>query len=544
MGPVHSLDALNLAGLRRRDAGDAAGAARLFEEALRHDAAFEAARRNLGNLRFLAGELEAAAGVLEAAPGPLSAELRVCLARVRVAQGRPGEALGLLEGLSLGGSPEGLSVLGQARRVLGDPLGAAAAFAAVARLCPDQAGVGSTALMSLQSCPGITPEALLEAHRAWARRHLPDQQVQPPGARRLPRRGPLRLGFVSPDLRDHPVGWLVVGTLEALRRAGHEVVLASDTRREDALTARFRRLASVWIDARPLSDEGLAEALAARELHVLFDLAGHTRDGRPALFARRLAPVQATWLGYVGTTGVPGVDVLVADDVHAPPHLDACCTERILRLPGGYAAWTPPPAAPAVGPLPALRRGHLSFGVLANPSKVHPELLRRWLRVLRAVPESRLLLAYTGFDDPLHRRRLDLLCAELGVAPERVTLGGGLPHAAHLARYGEVDVALDTSPYSGGVTTLEALWMGVPTLTMPGRTFASRHAAAHQSRVGLQDWTVPDEAALMARARELSLRLRELARLRHTLRERVRRSPLCDTARLAQALVHGLRDLV
>jgi predicted O-linked N-acetylglucosamine transferase (SPINDLY family) len=398
-------------------------------------------------------------------------------------------------------------------------------------------------LMTLQYRPGVTPEQLAAVHAEYDRRHPAPLRAQwrPHTNDRDPDR-PLRLGLVSPDFGRHPVGYLLVRAAEALARRPGTVVCYSDRRTADDLTARFRASASVWSDTAGLADAALADQVRADGIDVLIDLAGHTAGNRLLTFARKPAPVQATWLGYVGTTGLEAMDYLIADDRHVPPGHEAHHRETVLRLPGGYTAYDPPTDAPEPGPLPALATGRVTFGCFNNPAKLSDPTLAAFAEILRRVPGSRLVLKYRGVDDPAVGTGVRDAFAATDIAPERVELRGGSAHADHMAAYRDLDTALDTFPYSGGVTTCEALWMGVPVVTLPGATFASRHGFSHITSVGLADELAAHDADdYAARAARLAHDLDRLADLRAGLRERVARSPLCDGDRLANELLAALR---
>jgi predicted O-linked N-acetylglucosamine transferase (SPINDLY family) len=257
--------------------------------------------------------------------------------------------------------------------------------------------------------------------------------------------------------------------------------------------------------------------------------------------------VQVKWVGMQNhSTGLAEIDWMLTDRWETPEGYERFYTEKLLRLPDGYVCYSPPPYAPDVVPLPALSRGHLTFGCFNNTAKITQAVLATWARVLRAVPDARLVLKAHQFGEPATTASFAAAFAALGIAPDRLELRAGSPHRSLLAEYGDIDVVLDPFPYSGGLTTCEALWMGVPTVTMPGETFASRHSASHMSNAGLADWVVANEAAYVARAAAAAADLPALAALRAGLREQVRRSPLCDAPRfghnLGAALRHAWRE--
>jgi len=432
--------------------------------------------------------------------------------------------------------PEGWSLLGVIRLGRGDAAGAACALRRSIALRPDS-GAHSMLLHALQYVDDATPAGLLHEHRAW-NAYLgppPPPRPRPPGGERL------RIGLVSNNLGLNPNAFLVLPALEQLDKRRCTLVCYADRLAEDAYTARFRAAADVWRVTAGLSHVALARQIASDRIDVLIDLMGHLGDRLP-VFARRPAFCQVTWFGYVGTTGLATMDGLVADRFHVRPGEEPYYGERVLRLPHGYACYGPPEDAPPVAPLPALSGAPLTFGCFNNPAKYSPRTLDAWAQILRRVPESRLLLKYGGLHEPRLQAELRGQFARRGIAAERILLEGWSPQRELLAAYGRVDLALDTQPYSGGLTTCEALWMGVPVITFPGATFAGRHATSYLSNTGLTQFVAADWPSYVDLAALWASRRDELAVLRGTLRDRVRRSPLCDARQFADDLLTVLAD--
>ena len=286
----------------------------------------------------------------------------------------------------------------------------------------------------------------------------------------------------------------------------------------------------------------LAEQVRADRIDVLFDLTGHTGQNRLLVFARKPAPIQVTWIGYEGTTGLSAMDYIVADDCQIAPGEEGYYREKVLRLPGGDLCYDPPADAPDVGPLPAATRGYVTFASFNNPAKMTSLVVGAWSEILRRVPDSRLMLKFRGMDSPHNRRRfLDRFAAQ-GITPDRLDLRGFSPHGEYLAQHHDIDIALDPFPFSGSLTTCNSLWMGVPVVACRGATFASRHSWNHLSSVGLAELLAGDVSQYVELAVALAQDLGRLAVIRAELRDRVRVSPLCDGQRVARHLLQAVRQ--
>jgi predicted O-linked N-acetylglucosamine transferase (SPINDLY family) len=451
-----------------------------------------------------------------------------------------GRALELDRGLAEAQHNLGFALLAQGRHEE-----AGAAYRRAVELRPGYARAHSDLLSCMQYQTGVTPAALARAHGEWDEQHAHPlrRHWKPFDLDRDPDR-PLRVGFVSGELRRHPVGFFLTGVLENLDRPEFDVI-CYETRggKPDAYSTRIAAVARHWHEVVGLDDETLAARIRSDRIDILFDLAGHTPDNRLLVFARRPAPVQITWIGYVGTTGLEAMDYLIADLFHVPPGIGAQADyrETILRMPDGYVCYEPPPAAPEVGPLPALGCGHVTFGCFNNAAKFTSEVIGTWAEILNRVPESRLLLVAPAFGGATARVRLQGALVAAGGDPARMELRGPLPWQQVVAEYQSIDLALDTFPYSGGVTTCEALWMGVPVVTFPGATFASRHSFSHLSNMGLTESIASDRAEYVERAVQLAGDLDRLQELRAAMRPQMARSPLCDAPRFARHLATLVR---
>ncbi len=307
------------------------------------------------------------------------------------------------------------------------------------------------------------------------------------------------------------------------------------------MTTRFQRAATHWRDTSKLGDEQLTEKIRADRIDVLFDLTGHTANSRLLVFARKPAPIQITWIGYEGTTGMETMDYILANRYTIPADSEPFYRERVLRMPDGYVCYDPLSAAPEPGPLPAIENGFVRFGSFNNLAKINPGVVEVWAKILRRVPQSRLMLKYHGLGGRSVRDRYLGMFAALGVDAARLDLTPWSEHAEHMAAYRQVDIALDPFPFGGGATTCDALWMGVPVVTHPGETFAGRHSLSHLSNCGLTETIARDLDQYVEIAAALAGDLPRLAAIRAGLREWMAASPLCDGQRFAENFAEILR---
>ena len=411
-------------------------------------------------------------------------------------------------------------------------------FRAALAAKPDP-GTHSNLLLALNYLPLLPPAEIFAEHRRWQQLYAallapatPPPKYSPSTGRRL------RIGYVSPDFCHHAVAYFIAPVLAAHDRARVEIFCYAHVATPDQFTTRLRQLAEHWRDLTLLDDEAAAAQIRTDEIDLLVDLAGHTANHRLLLFARRPAPVQATWIGYPNTTGLAAINYRLTDAVSDPVgETDAHHSEKLWRLPTVFSCYEPDPTAPEVNALPARQPGAVTFGCFNNFAKVTPEVITLWARLLCELPHARLLLKSRGLGDPDVAHRLHATLAAAGIAAERLELNGQeLSVADHLALYHRVDLALDPFPYNGTTTTCEALWMGVPVITLAGHVHAARVGTSLLTHTGLTEWiaTTPEEylAIAVAAAHDLP----RLAALRRELRERLRHSPLCDATNFTRGL--------
>lgn len=353
----------------------------------------------------------------------------------------------------------------------------------------------------------------------------------------------LRVGFVSGDLREHPVGFFLESVLMQLDPARFELLAYPTLSTEDGLTARIRPRFLKWTRIVGKTDQEAAEIIHADGVHVLVDLSGHTAHNRLPVFARRPAPVQLSWLGYFATTGLEEMDYLLADEVGVPPPHRAHFSEEVLYLPETRLCYTAPALSIDVSPLPALSNGFITFSCFQNLSKIGERVLDAWSRVLAALPGARLRLQAKQYADPVLKERFVDRCRLRGIDASRLLICENTPREAYFSAHNEVDVILDTFPYPGGTTTCDALWMGVPTLTLAGDTLLARQGASLMTAAGLPEWVATSEEDYVERAIAFSSDTAALAALRAGLRQQVLASPLFDAARFARHLENALWDM-
>jgi protein O-GlcNAc transferase len=355
----------------------------------------------------------------------------------------------------------------------------------------------------------------------------------------------LRVGFVSGDLREHPVGRFLEDAIAHLDPAVIQLFAYTTSLQHDQLTARLRPRFSGWASIVGMTDEVAAGRIHADGLHILIDLAGHTAHNRLPVFAWKPAPVQVSWLGYFASTGLPAIDHVLADEVSVPPASRGQFTEHVWYLPDTRMCFTAPaPSAPLeTSPPPALTNGHVTFGCFQNLSKVNDAVLAAWAQVLSAVPNSRLRLQNKQTGTQTAREALLRRLASAGIAPQRVTVAPPVARDMYLAAHAGVDIILDTFPFPGGTTTCEALWMGVPTLTMAGDSMLSNQGKGMVHCAGLHEWIAEDAAEYVARAIHHASDIQALAALRQTLRDQVLESPLFDGRRFAANLTQALFEM-
>ncbi len=353
----------------------------------------------------------------------------------------------------------------------------------------------------------------------------------------------LRVGFVSGDLRSHAVAFFLENMLQYLDSTQIELFAYVTDSQQDQVSLRLQPYFSAWKSLLGLNDSEAAQLIQQDGVHVLIDLAGHSAGGRLPVFAYKPAPVQVSWLGYFSSTGVAEMDYFLADPMSVPVANQAHFVEKIYYLPDTRLCFTAPDIAVDVADLPALRRGFVTFGCFQNRAKVSDEVLALWAEVMQAVPNSRLRWQCHAFSDAAMKEDIRQRMAQFGVQPSRLSLCSAVSRQAYFAEHAEVDMILDSFPFTGGTTTCEALWLGVPTLTLLGDTLIARQGASLLHAAGLADWVVENKSEFVQKAQAYCRDLPALAALRQNLRQQVLASRLFDGQSFAQHWQHALWDI-
>lgn len=353
----------------------------------------------------------------------------------------------------------------------------------------------------------------------------------------------VKIGYVSGDFRRHSVAHFLLPVLRNHDRNAFQIHCYSNNAQTDDVTDRLISASDQWRRIFGLDDEAAAKLIAEDGIELLIDLSGHTAHNRLSLFARQPAPVQATWLGYPGSTGVEAIKYRLVDAITDPPgEADAHHNERLIRLDPGFLCYAPLDEAPEPAMRPA---GPVRFGSFNNPAKLSPATLDLWVRVLEAVDQSELVLKGRSFADPKMRQTLLTRFGKRGIAYERIVL---LEHMSaperHMAAYGEMDIGLDPFPYNGTTTTCEALWMGVPVVTMLGARHSARVGGSLLTQIGLDSLIARDERDFIRLASDLAADYRRRSGLRGKLRQMMQDSPLCDGPGFTRRLEEAYRGMV
>ncbi|MCG3124968.1 MAG: hypothetical protein GIKADHBN_03477 [Phycisphaerales bacterium] len=407
---------------------------------------------------------------------------------------------------------------------------------------PGDSTLASWRAFALNYLPDPDPVQIREAHEQYGRLidPAPGQAPRPAG-----RSEQTRIGLVSPDLRTHSVAFFVEPLLRHFDRSRVEIICYSTAKHEDATSQRLKSLASHWRPVANLPEPELAARIRADRVDLLIDLAGHTSDNSLPVFALRPAPVQATWCGYPATTGLRAIDYRLVDSLTDPPGSESHCVERLIRLDPCFLCFSPPPDAPPPGPPPSASSGHVTFGSFNTLLKLNTHVVEIWARLLNRVPGSRLLLKATQLADKRVREWTVERFVKAGVDAERVeVVQATAGQKDHLALYSRLDIALDPFAYNGTTTTCEAMWMGVPVVTLKGNLHAGRVGVSLLNAIGTPELIAGDVDHYIELAASLAADPGRLAAYRGSLRDRIASSALCDGPAFARRFESAVRAMV
>lgn len=533
------------------DRGQWAEAAGHYEAAIAADSDLTDARYNLGLTLRKLGRSEDAVAAFKGAldHDPDQADVLSSLGAALGDLGRPGEAADhLRRAVAIDpGSAEAWANLGNAYKDLGRVGEAVEHLEKAVALRPDAPAMHSNLIFCKNYSPDFGPRDILAEARRWDERHGGEQEDWPDHAPAHARdSGPerrLRIGYVSPDFRRHPVGYFFESVLEAHDRSAVEVFCYASSRTVDEVTGRMKGHADHWRDITDLDDRAAAALISGDGIDILIDLAGHSAANRLTLFGISPAPIQATGGGMFGTSGMAAMDYILTDRFESPEGSDEDYSETPVRLACGCFCYRPPEYAPDVVPPPCRGNGLITYGCFNNLAKISRNAVTLWARVLEGTPGSRLMLKTGALKSAAARQYFTELFTDAGLAPDRLILKPGAAHAKLLKAYAEIDIALDPMPYSGGLTTLEALWLGVPVVSLAGSTFAGRHSASHLGNAGLGELVAGTADEYVEIAVNLAKDRGRLESLRGNLRGILAKSPILDAGRHARGLEAAYRQM-
>ncbi|MBI3773201.1 MAG: tetratricopeptide repeat protein [Gammaproteobacteria bacterium] len=545
LNPQHA-EALHLLGLICHRAGDTQSAVQFIEQAVAANPKSEAYLGNLGTMYSMLGNIQAAARAYERALAiaPHSAAIHMNLGVVYTREGRYDDAIeayrkaiALKPGFAEAHNNLGMDL--ERKALLNE---AAAQFQLALKHNPQLQNARQNLLFLLSYYCLSTPEQVLEEHRQWDRIYgAHGRQHQFAHSRHGDPHKRLRIGYVSPDFRRHPVSTFIEPLLAKHHRDQVEIFCYAEVFEPDAVTKHLQSLADHWRSTINTPDEQVAHMIHDDQIDILIDLAGHTAFSRLPIFTYKPAPIQATYLGYCATTGLQAMDYWITDNVLHPDNTHDCASETIYRLPRCWVVYQPPAGAPDIQPRAA--HAPLTFGSFNNTRKLGDAVISAWCTILNRVPGSRLLLKSRYLDQPHERQLIAEKFRQHGIAPDRLQLQGASPFPDYLNVYNEIDIALDTFPRSGGTTAADALWMGLPVITLAGQRYVERLAASKLSAINRSEWIANTTEEYIEIAVSLANNPQLRAELRQTQRAAMAASPLCDGEGLATAMEEAYRTM-
>ncbi|MBW8001494.1 MAG: tetratricopeptide repeat protein [Planctomycetes bacterium] len=408
---------------------------------------------------------------------------------------------------------------------------------------PQNAQIHSILLFHLHQLSTFEPERLFAEHKKWGQTFAPLKRAKTSHSNdRNPDRR-LRVGYISPDFRRTSVAYFFESLLDGHDGQVVETYGYGNVEFPDSVTERLQGKFNCYHNIYGIDDKQVVELIESDEIDILVDLAGHTGNNRLLVMSYKPAPIQVTWLGYPDTTGVEAIDYRLTDVLADPAKLQKYYTEKLVCLPDGFLCYRPADFASAVAPLPAEKNGFITFGSFNNNCKMNKVVIGLWAKILKETQNSRLLLKFKGGNDEQIRQRYHQQFRELGIEKEKVLIYGWGRPDEHLKLYDHVDIALDTYPYNGTTTTCEALWMGVPVVSLVGQYHASRVGLSILSRVGLEFFAASNPEEYVSKTIALASNIQSLAQIRTSMRARIANSGLCYAKGFARNLEAAYRKM-
>ncbi len=518
-----------------------------FQHAIRINPNYAAAHNNLGNAHKERGDIAAAIENYRTAVRlqPDFARAYNNLAIVLKEQGMLQEACEAAQ-QALRVSPDFADAyisLGNISIAQGQPNRAIEHFQRLLNIQPNHPEAHTCLFTMMHYRPEYSAEQLFTVAREWGTRYTPSTPSFPAHGNLPDPQRCLRVGYVSGDFYQHPVGYFIESVLAHHDGAQFEIFCYYNHDKCDELTTSLQGTAHHWRNITGQSDEAVIQRIRDDGIDLLVDLSGHTDRNRLLVFARKPAPVQATWLGYFDTTGLSTIDYIIGDRFLIPPQEEPHYVERVLRLPKAYLCYSPPVDMIDPGPLPALATNQITFGCFNNTAKLTEEIIACWSKLLHALPQAHLYLKYKPLGNDGVRRHYQALFAEQGIDIKRIRLAGASPRREYLAAYRDVDISLDPYPFNGCTTTMESLWMGVPVINLRGDRYVSHMGETILKHLGLEEFVTDSEEEYIAKAIALASELPALAEIRQRLRGNLLNSCLCDGPGFTRSLEAVYREI-
>jgi len=410
-----------------------------------------------------------------------------------------------------------------------------------AKVSADDRENADSLLYALHYESDISPQVLFYEHARWGQNFQQKIQTRFPNTIEPDRK--LRIGYVSPNFNQHSVAYFFEPILESHNRSEFEIFGYNSSKQSDRVTQRLRPQFDDFKDIHALADWQAADVIARDKIDILVDLAGHTAENKLAAFAHKPAPIQVTWLGYPDTTGLSQMDYRITDEFADPPGSQKYCTESLISLPSGFLCYRPPDFAPPLADCPCVKNGFITFGSFNINPKINFDVLAVWSQILKRVENSRLILKIRGGQHTKMQNYYFEIFEKLGVPKNRVEIHGHKSPVEHLELYNRVDIGLDTFPYNGTTTTCEALWMGVPVISLVGQCHCSRVSLSLFNRLDMTFFAAQKQDEYVDKACALAAKQESLLKIRQTMRQRMSASILCDKKTFTQVLEAAYRKI-